>query len=162
MPALRCAAHPNEETYVRCARCDTPICVRCMVDTPVGKKCRDCSRPRTHLTESGPRDVIVGFLAALMFAVPAGWIIQQVFLVILAFPYGYAVGEVALRAGRRRRTPGMQLASGMAALIGTLLGAVVVIDPLAVLFIWSRALHPGNLLVTLIAVAVAVARVRFW
>ena len=40
---LYCANHPNEETYVRCSRCEKPICARCRVRTPVGFRCFDCA-----------------------------------------------------------------------------------------------------------------------
>ena len=92
MAGQACANHPKEITYVRCARCDKPICTSCMVDTPVGKKCRDCAQNRTHLAESTPRQVLLAFLAATLVAVPAGWVMQEVPLVFIAPAiYGYVV-----------------------------------------------------------------------
>ena len=44
--ALHCAAHPQVETYLRCGRCETPICPRCLIQTPVGSRCRDCAQIR--------------------------------------------------------------------------------------------------------------------
>jgi|GEM_PF-252073 len=41
---VQCARHPDVETALRCSRCDTPICPRCMVQTPVGARCRDCAQ----------------------------------------------------------------------------------------------------------------------
>lgn len=40
----RCAAHPDVETNLRCGKCGTPICPKCMVTTPVGARCRECAR----------------------------------------------------------------------------------------------------------------------
>jgi hypothetical protein len=40
----RCARDPEVETALRCSRCDTPICPRCLVHSPVGARCRDCAR----------------------------------------------------------------------------------------------------------------------
>jgi membrane associated rhomboid family serine protease len=37
-----CYRHPDRETYVRCARCDKPICPDCMVSAAVGFQCPDC------------------------------------------------------------------------------------------------------------------------
>ncbi|MBT8226411.1 MAG: rhomboid family intramembrane serine protease [Dactylosporangium sp.] len=37
-----CYRHPSRETYVRCARCDRPICPDCMHDASVGHQCPDC------------------------------------------------------------------------------------------------------------------------
>ena len=38
-----CPRDSGVETNLRCARCDEPICPRCMVYAPVGSKCPDCA-----------------------------------------------------------------------------------------------------------------------
>jgi len=40
--APTCYRHPDRETYIRCARCDKPICPECMVSAAVGFQCPDC------------------------------------------------------------------------------------------------------------------------
>ena len=123
MSGMTCANHPNETTFVRCGRCDKPICVRCMVDTPaVGG--RDCARNRTHLSESTPGQVVLAFVAATCVAIPAGFVMTHIPIFILgAAIYGALVGEVALRAGKRRRSVAMQVAAGLAAFIGAVVGS---------------------------------------
>ncbi len=37
-----CYRHPHRETYVRCSRCDRPICPECMRDASVGHQCPEC------------------------------------------------------------------------------------------------------------------------
>ncbi len=37
-----CYRHPGKETYVRCTRCDRPICPDCMNAASVGHQCPDC------------------------------------------------------------------------------------------------------------------------
>jgi membrane associated rhomboid family serine protease len=37
-----CYRHPGRETYIRCARCDRPICPDCMVGAAVGFQCPEC------------------------------------------------------------------------------------------------------------------------
>jgi membrane associated rhomboid family serine protease len=37
-----CYRHADRETYVRCSRCDRPICPDCMNDAAVGHQCPEC------------------------------------------------------------------------------------------------------------------------
>src|SRR5882724_11616321 len=40
--APACYRHPSRETYIRCTRCDRPICPDCMNEASVGHQCPDC------------------------------------------------------------------------------------------------------------------------
>ncbi|MFN3650146.1 MAG: hypothetical protein ACK47B_11255 [Armatimonadota bacterium] len=168
MAAQPCVRHPDRTTLVRCGRCEKPICIDCMVDSPVGKKCRDCARNRTHVEESNAVQVVRAFTAATALAIPMGWVMHQITLLLLPFVYGYVVAEVGLRAGQRRRTLAMQVSVGVAALIGSVAGFLLrwqgdleLIRALAdsPTLLWALGMP---LLATGIGVACAVARVRFW
>ncbi len=37
-----CPQHPDRITYIRCGRCDRPICPECMIQAPVGFHCPEC------------------------------------------------------------------------------------------------------------------------
>ncbi len=37
-----CYRHPERETYIRCARCERPICPDCMTSASVGFQCPEC------------------------------------------------------------------------------------------------------------------------
>ena len=51
MPA--CYRHPDRETYIRCQRCERPICPDCMVDAAVGFQCPECIAEGAKSTRSG-------------------------------------------------------------------------------------------------------------
>jgi membrane associated rhomboid family serine protease len=37
-----CYRHPSKQTYVRCTRCERPICPECMNEASVGHQCPEC------------------------------------------------------------------------------------------------------------------------
>ena len=41
-PEPVCYRHPDRPTWIRCARCDRPICPECMTPAPVGFQCPEC------------------------------------------------------------------------------------------------------------------------
>jgi hypothetical protein len=51
--AFYCAKHKSVVTRLRCGRCEAPICPKCIVYTPAGTRCRDCSRNRVAVRPMG-------------------------------------------------------------------------------------------------------------
>lgn len=51
--AFYCARHKTVSTRVRCSRCETPICPKCMVPGAVGYVCRSCAHERTPIRWRG-------------------------------------------------------------------------------------------------------------
>ena len=57
---MRCAKHPDVETSISCGRCGTPVCVKCMVHTDVGVRCRNCAPARPMLAGANRlRNIII-------------------------------------------------------------------------------------------------------
>jgi len=104
---LRCARHPNTETVLRCGRCDTPICSKCMVMSPVGARCRTCGQVKRFALGLKPVELAraIGYgigLAAI------GTIILAFIPFLGLFGYaalGFGVGEVVSVGANRKRVP---------------------------------------------------------
>lgn len=120
-----CARHPNVETALRCGRCNTPICPKCMIMTPVGARCRDCAgiRPMAMYAVK-PQDLLRGAAAGLASAVAAAFLFLLVlrsFIFFTSFIYGFIVSQAIEYASNRRRGPTMQITGVVCVIAGAFL-----------------------------------------
>lgn len=125
---MRCATHPTVETELRCATCARPICPDCMVETPVGMKCRECGRsPVPPMYRVSAQSLALAMLAgvvvgALSGAVMLVWRAAIGFLLIFfGLLAGVVIGEVAGRAGSGKRGPVIATAVAASCAVGALL-----------------------------------------
>ena len=157
---MKCATHPEVETNLRCGKCDKLICPRCMVQTPVGARCRDCARLYklpTYRVSSGYYLRAIG--TALGMAIVCGivWgllrIVVPFFLlnILIAAGVGYAIGEVVSLAVNRKRGNGLAAIAGTAVLISYL---VYILLPLGGYF------SLFDILALVVGIFVAVNRLR--
>lgn len=130
-PAPRCAADPGVETYLRCGRCDTPICPRCLIMTPVGSRCRACARLRKPPQfVVGPKHYARGLGAALATSTAGSALLSVVpglgfFGFLLMLGLGYLVGEATTAATNRKRGTGLAAVAALAVPLGLLLARAV-------------------------------------
>ncbi len=102
---LRCARHPSTETVLRCGRCETPICPRCQVATPVGARCPTCAQVKRLALLVKPAELARAVVFGLAAGAVGTMIVSAVpFLGILGFMLvGFLVGEaVSVGANRKR------------------------------------------------------------
>jgi hypothetical protein len=129
--APRCVNHPRVETWVSCAECGDPICPDCMVQGPVGNKCRKCARqPRSAMVRLKPDRAAKAIGTSLGLGVAFGVAVTAVvgtplglFGFLVAFFVGYVIGEAVKRASGYYREP----AAGWIAAVG---GVVALATPI--------------------------------
>ncbi len=115
-------------TYLRCGRCEKPICARCRVATPVGYRCFECANITSLPTYavSGSyyaRAIATGFATATVVGLV--WGVLPAFDFWAALILGVATGELVSRAANMKRGPGLQIVAVAAAAWGILLSRIV-------------------------------------
>ena len=127
----RCYVHPGVETGLRCGNCERPICVQCMVQHPVGIRCRECARFRkppvfdvstayyARAIGAGLGIAVAGAMGLLLLFVllPFGGL----FILMGFVGIGYLVGEGISRAVNRKLSRGLQYIAGGSVLLSALL-----------------------------------------
>lgn len=119
---MKCATHPEVETNLTCANCAKPICPKCMIQTPVGIKCKDCARmqrPRMFVVKPQHYLRAAGAGAGLALSSGFAWAIVRVYVpfsgffgFIIAVGIGYGIGESMYRAAGRKRGTGLAVMAG--------------------------------------------------
>ena len=74
---MKCAKHSDTETSLTCGRCETPVCVRCVVQTDVGIRCRTCAPVRRAIPGFGSSRfrnaaIVVGIVFAAVLLIGGG------------------------------------------------------------------------------------------
>ncbi|MBV8084763.1 MAG: hypothetical protein JO247_08100 [Chloroflexi bacterium] len=160
-----CIHHPSVETVVHCSRCEAPICPRCMIETPVGMRCRDCARLRRppmydvsgkYLWRAIGLAALFVTVGGLVFKVLAGFgggrIYFQAMLYLLT---GLGVAEALSWVANRKRGRRLQIISVITVLLMTQAG------PLVTGALTGRLVFTGlGLITAAIAAAVAWTRLR--
>jgi hypothetical protein len=125
---MYCANHPDTQTFLRCGKCEKPICARCRVSTPVGFRCYDCANMQVVPTYAVSTDYYVK--AALMGGVAAA-IIGALMGIFPGFEFwaalimGIAVPEAVAAAANQKRGPGLRAVAIGAIIFGFVLSRVV-------------------------------------
>ena len=134
-----CSRHPQVETALLCGRCGTPICPRCLVQTPVGARCPDCANVRRLPTVDVP---IIFLLRGLVAAIVAGAVVGGIwgymsagggfvgfFLIFIAMGIGWAISESISLATNRKRSTALQACAVLGVVLAYLVHNVVAGGP---------------------------------
>ncbi|HEY79158.1 MAG TPA: hypothetical protein G4O09_08610 [Dehalococcoidia bacterium] len=126
---MKCQRHPQVETNLRCSKCGTPICPRCLVQTPVGARCPDCARlsrlpvyqvPTTYYLRASVAGLVTAIACGVAWAV-IDWVIPFFsFSLLLAPAAGYVIGEVISWSVNRKRGTVLAVVAGIAVVIALL------------------------------------------
>ena len=164
---MKCATHPDVETNLRCGKCGKPICPKCMVQTPVGARCKDCARLQVLPTFQMNTNYYwraIAVTVGMAFACGAAWWALRVILgmsyfnFLLAAGFAYAISEVVVRSVNRKRGKWLAVIAGT----GVALSFVISVFPPWGGWFWWFGIP--SLVINLLAVAlgvwIAVSRVR--
>ena len=160
---MKCATHSEIETNLKCGKSGKPICPKCMVQTPVGARCRDCARlyklPTYRVsTRYYLRAIGTALGVAIVCGVAWGAIMAVVpffYLNLLLAPgVGYAIGGVVGLSVNRKRGTGLAIVAGIAMAVSYLVNILV----------WGLPFGLLRIVLDLVALAlgiyVAVTRLR--
>ena len=130
-----CYNHPDRETYLRCNRCNRPICSECAVLTPTGYRCKECVRGQQKVFETAQwidYPIAVVITAILSYLGSAIVTFLGFFTIFLAPVAGVVIAEACRLAVRKRRSNRLFLLAAVASVLGAL--PVVLIAVAGVLF----------------------------
>jgi hypothetical protein len=130
-----CHWHPGVETRLSCSRCEKHMCTQCLVQAPVGIRCRECGQAvRMPTFDVQPtyyaRAIGVGVAGAvgggLLWAL-ATFILGAIpfFPSLVAVGVGYGVGELISRSVNRKRGTGLAWIAGFAVLAAFIISWLV-------------------------------------
>lgn len=133
-----CHWHPEVQTGLSCSRCGKYICPQCLVQAPVGIRCRECGRAQPMPTyDVRPLNYTLGICVAallLVFGAP-GWVLVDYALLgfgaygsvsgLLAIPFGYITGDLVSRAVNRKRSSLLALVACFVVVVSYLISRLV-------------------------------------
>jgi len=102
------AEHSCGDCALRCIDCNAQICPKCLVECPVGNRCKNCAKRFTsHVLQIDfwvvLRSFIAAFVAGLLFAfLQALFPLGGFYMLTLGYLFGCLVGNIIFKiAGRK-------------------------------------------------------------
>jgi hypothetical protein len=92
---VECPRDPGVETALRCSRCERPICPRCLIQSPVGARCRDCAR----MVKSPVYTLSSASIARAAGASMIGGVVMGLIWGLVLLPFTFGFFSIFLGAG---------------------------------------------------------------
>jgi uncharacterized membrane protein HdeD (DUF308 family) len=142
---------------LRCNRCGRPVCTRCVTQTPVGYRCKQCvGQQQSVFYTGGALDYVLAGVISLVLGAIASYFVTLAGLwfiaLILGPTLGVGIAEAVRFAVRRRRSRYLWAVAAGGIVVGALPALVV-----SLFSLWSLVTL-GLFLV--LAVGAAAARLR--
>ena len=112
-----CFWHTDVETGLSCSRCSRLICAQCLVQAPVGIRCRECGKAQPMPTyDVRPANYTLGIGVAFLLMIlgtPAWVVLDNLLLVfgaygpvsgLMAIAFGFVTGDLVSRTVNRKRS----------------------------------------------------------
>jgi membrane associated rhomboid family serine protease len=93
-----CYRHPGRETYIRCTRCDRPICPDCMREASVGHQCPECVAEGRR-SQRPTRTAFGGSVVGRQGYVTIGLIVVNVAMLLLSLASAKNTGNAVAGGG---------------------------------------------------------------
>jgi hypothetical protein len=109
---MRCATHPDVETNLRCGKCGKPICPKCLVQTPVGARCRDCAKlyrlptyrmSSAYYLRAAGTALGMAIIIGVVWGFVESYLPFRFFTLIIGAGVGWVIGEVVGLSVNRKR-----------------------------------------------------------
>lgn len=167
---MKCAIHSEVETGLACGKCGTPICPKCLVETPVGARCRKCAHVRrlptyTITPVQYSKAIAAGLGVAIAVGIGWAWLRSTVDILawsltvglILGSVVAYGIAEIVSRSVNRKRGLPLQVIACACFVLCYVISWVGISEEALTLFLHFDLI---DILVVILGVVIAAARLR--
>ena len=92
---VSCPRDPGVQTALRCSRCEKPICPKCLIQTPVGGRCRDCAQ----IAKSPVYTMTNAVMARAATASVVGGVVMGLIWGFVLLPFSFGFLSILVGAG---------------------------------------------------------------
>lgn len=140
-----CYKHKSQTTSLSCASCETGVCIKCVIHTPTGIKCKNCANlKRIPTFVVSPVFFLRGFISIsitlILFIIGLYFFLLYIqsglFIVLLSIIFlGFLIGQILSFSVNRKRGNSLKLLSIISFLIGIIL--ILILSNLQLLNLFS-------------------------